>query len=118
MHAPSILVVEDDRHIAELIVCALEPEGFQLRHESSGRAGLNAALSRRPDLIITDYFMPNMGGMGMINALRADPETAGIPILMISAMPVDDDVPVAAALLKPFSIEELLATVANLVPRH
>lgn len=111
----SVLLVEDDNHIAELICLALESEGIAVRHADSGRAGLAAALERRPDLIITDYFMPNMGGIGLVQELRGNPTTRDVPVLMISALPVDADVPVNGSLLKPFTLDELFAAITELV---
>lgn len=111
----SVLLVEDDNHIAELICMALESEGAAVRRADSGRAGLAAALEQCPDLIITDYLMPNMGGIGMVQELRDHPSTRKVPVLMISALPVDADVPVNASLLKPFTLPELFEAISELV---
>lgn len=111
----SVLLVEDDSHIAELICLALEAEGAAVRHADNGRAGLAAALEQRPDLIITDYLMPNMGGIGLVQELRGNPVTRTVPVLMISALPVDADVPVNGSLLKPFTLDELFEAITELV---
>lgn len=110
----SVLVVEDDEDIADLISSALQSKGLTVQCADCGRDGLTAAIEHRPDLIITDYLMPNMGGIGMVQELRSNPRTSGIPVLMISALPVDDDIPVDASLLKPFTLTQLFDTIDRL----
>ena len=110
----SILVVDDDRRIRELIQWALEEEGFVVETAVDGLQGLEAATRTCPALIVLDMHLPVIDGAGVADGLRAahgDPP----PIVLITA----DDRPVERArrvgayayLQKPFDVDELLATV-------
>lgn len=117
----TVLLVEDETATAELVRSALELEGYVVQCAESGQDGLELAVRLLPDVIITDYMMPNMGGLSMVSELRKQPATAGIPILMASAIPldadIDADIGADAYLVKPFALEELFQAVKGLVAR-
>ena len=112
----TVLVVDDDPAIVELVETALEDQGYQVFSAVNG-AALQAAHDRQPDVILLDILMPGMDGIEVSRRLRADPATAGIPIVIMSAQ---DRLRVAAAAMqindqlpKPFEITGLYATVAR-----
>jgi type II secretory ATPase GspE/PulE/Tfp pilus assembly ATPase PilB-like protein len=80
-----VLVVEDSPTISSVVKYFLELEGFEVLLAEDGRAGLETAMRELPDLIVTDVNMPSMGGLEMVKALRQDPRTAAVRILMLTA---------------------------------
>ncbi len=118
--APLVLVVEDNADMSAYISDIL---GLRYRVETArdGREGMDKALFRPPDLIISDIMMPRMSGAEMVEALRGYPESHDIPIVMLTAK-ADDLVRVKLLkngvqdyIAKPFTAEELLARVDNLL---
>ena len=82
---PRALVVEDDKTIVLVVKYFLELEGFEVLIANDGMSGLETAKRERPQVIITDCNMPGMDGMSMVRALRADPLTRGIAVLMLTS---------------------------------
>ncbi|ALO46855.1 response regulator transcription factor [Pseudohongiella spirulinae] len=119
----NILIVEDNRDIAENIADYLEPLGYTLDFAVTGRGGLELATRNRYDVIVLDVMLPGMDGFAVCRALR-DQSSAGPPILMLTARDqLDDKLQGFAAgaddyLVKPFSIRELEARLNALVNRH
>ena len=110
-----VLVVEDERNVAELLDAVLTGEGYQVLVAMNGREGLDLLARRRPQLVLCDHMMPVMDGATMLQAMMADPALRGIPVIMMSAM---REVSVAqwcsgyvAFLHKPFKLLELLDVV-------
>jgi CheY-like chemotaxis protein len=85
MPRPRALVVEDSRTIAVIVKHFLELDGFEVIVAADGHAGLEAARRERPHVIVTDFYMPRMDGLEMVRALRADPLTRDIAVLMLSS---------------------------------
>jgi len=79
-----ILVVDDEYLVAIMLADVLEDEGFEVVTASNGQLALDAIEVRRPDLVVTDFMMPAMTGLELAEALRADAETAQVPILLVS----------------------------------
>jgi CheY-like chemotaxis protein len=112
--APTVLVVDDDPEITDVIRAALEDAGYRVL-TALGGAALQLAHERVPSLILLDVMMPEMDGVEMSQRLRADPSTARIPIIAMSAqgrlqvasavMPVNDRLP------KPFKLPDLYLVV-------
>ncbi len=110
----TVLVIDDDPFIAEFLEQALEDEGYRVLTSVNGEA-LALAHSQHPDLILLDIMMPGMDGVEVSKRLRANPTTANIPIVAMSAqdrlevtvarMPVNDQLP------KPFDMARLFTTV-------
>jgi CheY-like chemotaxis protein len=112
----TVLVVDDEPHIRYLLAVVLEAAGYQVIEAAHGEAALERVRSSRPRLVITDRMMPRMGGIELIEQLRADEDTAGIPIVMLTAAPGGE--PGAdAVLMKPFAQEELVELVDRLTGR-
>ena len=109
-----ILVVEDDPDVATVVEEMLTAEGYEVLH--TGAAGaLRLAQELRPDVILLDYAMPDIDGAELSRRLWADPTTAAIPIILMSAHPraARPRLPVDAELPKPFDLEAMSAVVAR-----
>jgi len=116
-----ILVVEDDPSILRGLQLNLGMEGYLVRSAMDGEAGLAMARSEHPDLLLVDVMLPKLGGLQLIQALRAtDPD---IPIVVISAKAGEGDkiagldVGADDYVVKPFSLPELLARIAAALRR-
>lgn len=112
-----VLVVDDEAHIVHVVGLKLRNAGYEVLSAADGEEGYEMALEHLPDVIITDFQMPYMTGLEMCCKLRQHPETAGIPVLMLTArgFTLDDEdlraANVIRALTKPFSPRELLSCV-------
>ena len=80
-----VLVVEDSRTILAVVKYFLELEGFEVLEARDGNVGLEVAKRERPQVIVTDYNMPGMDGLALVKALRVDPLTRGIAVLMLTS---------------------------------
>jgi DNA-binding response OmpR family regulator len=118
-----VLVVEDDPDIADLIVHALERAGHDASSVDSGTDGLASVRARPPDLLVLDRMLPGMDGLDVCRALRADRQTAAVPIIMVTARAEETDrvtgldLGADDYLTKPFSPRELVARVKALLRR-
>jgi signal transduction histidine kinase/CheY-like chemotaxis protein len=83
--APRVLVVDDDPSALTLASVALEPGGFDVALASGGLAALRAVREERPDLVVLDLLMPEVDGFAVLDALRADPATADVPVLVLTS---------------------------------
>ncbi|MCC8154388.1 MAG: response regulator [Tannerellaceae bacterium] len=119
----SILIVEDKRNIRELLKDILAP-WYHITEAGNGVEALESIEVNRPDIIISDILMPHLDGIGLIDKLKADPKTAHIPVIHISAKSsVEDQISgyqhgAALYITKPFHPRHVLATVENLINRH
>ena len=119
----SILIVEDDADIAQLIEHYLRKAGHEVERLSSGSAVMARLLRRQADLVILDLMLPGLDGLHVCQAMRSDPVTAGIPIIMLTARADEADRVSGLELgaddyvTKPFSPKELTARVAALLRR-
>jgi len=87
----AILVVEDSAPVAALIQVSLAKAGYAVLMANDGLEGLKLAISERPRLIITDSVMPRMDGFGLFRALKANPMTSGIPVIMLTSKAASDE---------------------------
>jgi two-component system phosphate regulon response regulator PhoB len=111
-----VLLVEDEPGLQEVMAAVLMAEGYAVTVARDGEQGLVRLAESRPDLVITDYMMPQMDGIEMIRRIRADPAYADMPILLVSAALIRDVRPLADGFLrKPISIDQLQATIAQLL---
>jgi CheY-like chemotaxis protein len=112
-----VVYVEDEPAVQRLVAFWLEDAGYEVLLAGDGRAGLELIRTERPDLVITDALMPEMTGDELVEALVADPELAGIPIIMATAAasPLRTKKMLAlgcvAVISKPMEEEPFLATV-------
>ena len=118
-----ILIVEDDRDIAELVRHYLVRAGHSAETLSSGSEVLPRIALRRPDLLVLDLMLPGLHGLEVCRALRSRPETADLPIIIVTAKAEEADRVGGLELgaddyvTKPFSPRELVARVAALLRR-
>jgi len=118
-----ILIVEDDRDIADLVAHYLGKAGFATDVMSSGREALKAITDRPPDLIVLDLMLPQVDGLEICRAVRSQHNTAAVPIIMLTARVEESDRIVGLELgaddyiAKPFSPNELVARVRALLRR-
>jgi CheY-like chemotaxis protein len=109
-----VLVADDDRDIAELVKLHLERSGYQVMVVGRGGEVLEMARRHKPDLIILDILLPDMDGRDVLEALKSEPGTAAIPVLILSVVEDDGlafDLGAAGYLTKPISETELLEAV-------
>jgi two-component system alkaline phosphatase synthesis response regulator PhoP len=117
MPAKKILVADDESHILHVVSLKLRNAGFDVITACDGQEALELALAERPDLVITDYHMPQLSGLELCQKLKEDPATANIPAIMLTARgyqlePKDTEQSgICRMLSKPFSPRHLLATV-------
>ena len=109
-----ILIVDDEPDIRFMMRMIFETAGHEVTEARHGAAGLKSVKSARPDLVITDVMMPTMDGLEFIERLHSNPETAAIPILVVSG---NSELATAAnaRLRKPFLARELLSAAALLI---
>jgi DNA-binding response OmpR family regulator len=118
-----ILIVEDDRDIADLIVHYLKLAGHDADVLTSGAEALPAVRRQVPDVLILDRMLPALDGLEVCRAMRSDPATASVPIIMLTARAEEADRIVGLELgaddyvTKPFSPKELVARVNALLRR-
>jgi DNA-binding response OmpR family regulator len=84
--AETILVIDDDPGMLDFLKQRLIPEGFTVSTAASGKDGINEAMIHQPDLILLDLVMPTQDGMTVCQALRANPKTQSIPIIVVTGI--------------------------------
>ena len=118
--APLVLVADDDEDILMLVTMRLRRDGWEVVQARDGAQALEAARERRPVVAVLDVGMPTLDGLGVVEALRADPELAEIRVLLLTAKAQEQDVRrgyeagADAYVKKPFSPAELSARVREL----
>jgi CheY-like chemotaxis protein len=112
----TVLVVEDDRELREMMVVMLALEGFEPEEASDGAEALDRLRrGARPHVILLDMMMPRMDGWEFCRQRALDPVLGEIPVVVLSAVPRERiRVPAAAVLSKPFDYDTLLSTVRRL----
>ena len=119
--AGRVLVVDDDDVIRQLITVNLELEGFEVIPAVDGQDALDKVKEVQPDVVTLDVMMPRVDGWEAAARLRADPETAHIRVILLSARAQESDIQrgerigVDAYLTKPFDPDELIDVVRRLV---
>lgn len=117
MQVREVLLIEDDPHVARFVAATLRLEGYAVRGAASGTAGLEAARASAPRAILLDLMLPGMSGMDVLRALKADPGTAHVPVLIFTASATSDEELEARALgaveylRKPISAGDLAAAI-------
>ena len=126
----TVLVIDDDPDIRELVTWKLSQAGYGVLSEPDGVAGLAAAVGSTPlsaamppDLVIVDWMMPRMSGIELCEALRRNPATARIPVILLTARAQEAEVDRGFAagvddyIVKPFSPREMLRRVEAVLAR-
>ena len=120
---PKILVVDDEPEAVELVEFNLKQAGYAVTTADDGAEALKKARAQLPDLIVLDVMLPEMDGFEICKALRLDPATARVPILMLTAKAAEIDRVLGLELgaddylTKPFSPRELLLRIKKIIAR-
>lgn len=123
MAKESILIIEDEEDILELLKHTLSKEGYELKGVTSGEEGLKQARAALPSLIVLDLMLPGLGGLDVCRLLRGDPKTMHIPIVMLTAKGEEADIVTGLEMgaddyiTKPFSPRILLARLRTVLRR-
>ena len=119
-----ILIVEDNDKNLKLVRDVLQVKGYATVEAGNAEDGIALARARKPDLVLMDIQLPGMSGIDAIGVLRADPATAGIPVVAVTAsvMPQDrnkiTEAGFDAYVGKPINLKEFLDTVRNMLERR
>jgi CheY-like chemotaxis protein len=122
MSRAAILVIDDDKHLVEMVQLYLEEKGYVVYTAQDGVHALPTAEARHPALIIMDVDMPVTDGLKALSQLRADKKTAGIPVILLTGVisshvfPIIQDMPKVSHIKKPIQLEDLLSIVRHYVP--
>ncbi|HUP27305.1 MAG TPA: response regulator [Chloroflexia bacterium] len=112
-----MLVVEDESYLCELISDVIESEGHTARRASNGLEALEQVRLKKPQLILLDLMMPIMDGWEFMEALRANPEWDGVPVVIITAIydvkRTQEETGAKAVITKPFDIDQITEIVRD-----
>src|SRR5881396_58874 len=123
MSHATVLVIDDEKDLLELVRYNLEKEHLDVITASDAQAGLDIGLKHKPDLVLLDLMMPGMSGLEVCKQLRSDARTRRVPIIMLTAKAAETDKIVGLEMgaddyiTKPFSVRELLARVRAILRR-
>jgi two-component system phosphate regulon response regulator PhoB len=123
MSAKTILIIEDEKDLAELLAFNLKNEGYQPIIAMNGISGLETARKSSPDLVLLDLMLPGMLGMDVCRVLKQDPKTTAIPVIMLTAKSEEIDQVVGFEIgaddymTKPFSTRILLLRIKAVLQR-
>jgi two-component system alkaline phosphatase synthesis response regulator PhoP len=124
MPRESILIVEDDRDILELVEYNLAKEGYSVTGTTSAENAINEARSKIPGLILLDLMLPDMDGLEVCKIIKKDHKTAHIPIIMLTARGEESDIVAGLELgaddyiTKPFNVRVLVARIRAVLRRR
>ena len=120
--ARKIMIVDDEKDIVFVLKTALEKEGFATDEAYDGVQALERIKLNKPDLILLDIMMPKLDGHAVNLKLKENPETAGIPVIVITSkghlkelLQIRDDLQVAAYMEKPFTVKVLIEKVREIL---
>jgi DNA-binding response OmpR family regulator len=119
----TVLLAEDDADIRDLVTFKLRQQGYEVRAFEDGLSALASARDEMPDLALLDITMPGMSGMDVCRELRADPATADVPIILLTARAQESDIETGFSVgaddyvVKPFSPRELVSRVQAVLAR-
>jgi DNA-binding response OmpR family regulator len=123
MSRNTVLVIDDEKDLLELVRYNLEKEHLDVITATDGQSGLEIGLKHKPDLVLLDLMMPGMSGLEVCKQLRGDARTRRVPIIMLTAKAAETDKIVGLEMgaddyiVKPFSVRELLARVRAVLRR-
>jgi CheY-like chemotaxis protein len=121
MAGKKILVVDDEIHIVHVVAVKLRNNGYEVITAENGAEAFKIACEEKPDVIVTDFQMPAMTGLEMVEALRRRQDTADVPVIMLTARGFainesqKQQLRISECLSKPFSPKELLRTVEDVL---
>ena len=116
-----VLIVDDEIHIVHVVAIKLRNNGYEVISADNGAEAFELACSEKPDIIVTDYQMPVMTGMELVEKLRQHEETKDTPIVMLTARSFaiskeqQEQLQISGCLSKPFSPRELLENIEDIL---
>ena len=116
-----VLVADDEIHIIHVVAIKLRNNGFEVISAANGAEAFELACEEKPDIIVTDFQMPVMTGLQLVEKLRQCEQTKDIPVIMLTArgFAVEDeqkkDLQISELLSKPFSPKELLRSIEDIL---
>jgi DNA-binding response OmpR family regulator len=113
----TILIVDDEQPLRELLADVLEMDGHRVMMAGNGREALTIVARDRPDLVVSDVMMPLLNGVGLCRQIKADPSTASVPVILMSSVGphVVAGSGADAFLKKPFDLNEVETLVRMLL---
>ncbi|MDR2818965.1 MAG: response regulator transcription factor [Desulfovibrio sp.] len=124
MAIQTVLIVEDEQDIRDLLAFNLKREGFAVFEAGDGNLAVSLASEKKPDIILLDIMLPGMDGLSVSKALQRDPGTAAIPVIMLTAKSEEVDRIVGLELgaadyvVKPFSVREVVLRIRAVLRRN
>ncbi len=121
MTGKKVLVVDDEIHIVHVVAIKLRNNGYEVISADNGAEAFELALRDKPNIIVTDFQMPVMTGMELVEKLRQHEETKDIPVIMLTArsfaIPKEqqENLQISGCLSKPFSPKELLGDIEDVL---
>jgi two-component system alkaline phosphatase synthesis response regulator PhoP len=121
MTGKRVLVVDDEVHIVHVVAIKLRNNGYEVISADNGEEAYELACKEKPDIIVTDYQMPVMTGLELVEKLRQYEETKDIPVIMLTArsfaIPKEqqEELRISDCLSKPFSPKELLGNIEDVL---
>lgn len=113
----TVLIVDDERDAVDVLSLMLEMSSFEVMVAYNGAQASSLIEERRPDLILSDFMMPELDGISLCRHVKANPATADIPfILMTAASSLLEDAPVDSVMTKPVELGKLLETFTRFSP--
>jgi len=119
-----VLVIDDEKHIVELLKFNLETMDYEVHYSYDGFDGFIKAKEMMPDLILLDWMLPNISGIDLLKKIRSDKDLKNIPVIMLTAKNVENDKVEGLDsgaddyITKPFSVKELLARSNSVLRRY
>jgi len=123
MSEKRILVADDDELAARFVTSLLQEKGYEVIVAEDGDQALALALENKPDLIVSDLLMPFRDGFGLLRELRAKPELAEVPVIILSMRDREEDIVQGLEdgaddyVIKPFNARELVVRIRKLLAR-
>ena len=121
MAEKKVLVVDDEIHIVHVVAIKLRNNGYEVMTAGDGAEAFKIACEEKPDIIVTDFQMPVMTGLELVEKLRGSEETREIPVILLTArsFAIEDrqkeDLQISQCLSKPFSPKELLENIEDIL---
>ncbi len=121
MEQKKVLIVDDEIHIVHVVAIKLRNNGYEVISANNGAEAYQLACDFKPDIIVTDFQMPVMTGMELVEKLRENQETQHIPVIMLTARSFaiskeqQEKLRISDCLSKPFSPRELLINIEDIL---
>ncbi|MCP4610816.1 MAG: response regulator [Planctomycetes bacterium] len=121
MTGKRVLVVDDEIHIVHVVAIKLRNNGYEVISADNGAEAFELACEEKPDIIVTDYQMPVMSGLELLEKLRQQDDTKDIPVIMLTARSFaiskeqQEELRISSCLSKPFSPKELLGNIEDVL---